>query len=919
MDLRGIVIVLLTPLLLANCSGKKSGVGEDIIVTQNKKIDNAINLRNNGQYKESVELFRSVQSEGISETEREYCIQNIHLCTVLYKEPAADEKLIYTNDIIPGLAQAILEHGRQVPRFELLYQVKSNLLSKGLSSSFFNLLTNEYLGLAHLLTNQHIDSALRYFKEAKEIINQNNMLASHTPRILHHLAGLTLINRDQISGLAYVNEALSFKVDSRLKAKLLIIRGTIFRKLGRFNASDSSYRLASESIFSTDTTLRLSLMRERTLQAIIMKDTLQFFAHMNSIHALAEGNPDREAQEDRLWGYYYLNIGNTRASIDHYMKALVQFQKQKYPETVLLMESLYILTQQHQVLKQYDHAEEAAYMALVAQTEAQGWPYTWENTLRPAAMNRLYSFINYDLLANVYLSRFKNSGFKDDQHLRKAVRLYEIIDSLMWFQVRVTEENAVLRFLEVGDKIYSAAVEACYLSFKRFGDEAYMEKAHHYMERDKALILYGDILLHDENYFPNVPSEFKKNELEIKRRIATVKNEGLLEGGKLAQAVRELDDHYHKMKLSYPSYYAAKFQQDIPGFDFYKEKARDEGKSIIQYLVGRENIYALNYASPGQFIQVPGAKELQDEVFSMRQLISTPQPLGDTAANRVFYQLSNSLYQKLVAPLAGLKKNLLIVPEGSLNDLPFEVLIDSQGKTFKEGNFLIKEHDIAYAHSLKTIQFGNGKLKSSFHNVLALAYSDPEETGLNTQWPYLKGSITELKQISTHFGEGATLRYGKDASKKFFLDEIEKPYDVVHVALHASSSHSDRLENKIYFPSRPGKDEVVYGYELVPKHCEAGLVMITGCESGFGPNVSGEGTYSLARAFLQGGAKSVVGSLWGLPDFSSAQLTGAFYGYLKSGSAPSAALADAKRDYLRTADKNTVHPFYWAGLVVYGN
>ena len=905
--------------MLVHCTGHKGNLDTDLLATENKSIIQAISLRNNGRYKEALELFQSAQSAGIPESEREYSLQNMHLCAVLAGVAVPLE--IYSNrkDIIPTLTRAIVALHRQEPLFESLHQVKSRLSSAGLSASFLNLMTNEQLGLAHQLAGLHMDSALHYFSQARQNIDLNPTLVSHTPRILYHLAGLTLVNRDQISGLAYVDEALSHPMDIQMKAKLRITQGTILRKLGRFNASDSIYHLASESISDVDTTLRLLLLRERALHAIMVKDSSAFAARMNAISTLATGDPDREAQQNRLWGYYYLNKGNSLASIRHYTWALAQFQKQKYPETVLLMEALYILTQQHQALKQYGPAEEAAYMALTTQTAIQGKPYTWENTLHPAAMNRLYSFINFDLLANVYLTRYKDSDLQDDTHLMKATRLYEVIDSLMWTQVRVAEENAVLRFLEVGDKIYAAAVEACYLAFQRFGDAVYMEKAHHYMERDKALILYGDILLHDQNYFPDIPREFKKRELAIKRRIAALKNEGMMESKNLALAIKDLDNHYHTMKLEYPAYYAAKFQQEIPDFGFYQEKAHGEDKSIIQYLMGREHLYILNYSIPGQFIQVRGAQSLQEEVFSLRSLISTPPLPGDSSVTGKFYRLSHSLHQQLVAPLAGLKKNLLLVPDGVLNDLPFEVLSGNRASVLSDGDFLVKEHDMAYAHSLKTTRFANATSKKGFRHVLAFAYSDPADPGLKTQWPFLKGSITELKQISTHFGEGATLRFGKDASKKFFLSSIEKPYDVVHVALHAASSHNDKLENKIYFPGEAGKDEVVYGYELVPRNCAADLVMITGCESGFGPNVSGEGTYSLARAFLQGGANNVVGSLWGLPDFSSAQLTGGFYQSLKSGSAPSAALAQAKRDYLRMADNNTAQPFYWAGLVVYGD
>jgi CHAT domain-containing protein len=205
-----------------------------------------------------------------------------------------------------------------------------------------------------------------------------------------------------------------------------------------------------------------------------------------------------------------------------------------------------------------------------------------------------------------------------------------------------------------------------------------------------------------------------------------------------------------------------------------------------------------------------------------------------------------------------------------------------------------------------------------FRKVLGFAYSSEGEANVVSQRPSLKGASTELKTIESLFSS-TQLYYGKQASRNSFLSEMEDSYDVIHLGLHAISSSNDRLENKIFFRSGTSIDDVVYGYEIIPKKINANLVVITACESAFGANVQGEGTYSLLRAFSQSGVEHVIGSLWSLPDQSSSRIIGEFYSGLISGKSPGTALNDAKRKYLESADQFTAAPYFWAGLVSYGH
>ena len=97
----------------------------------------------------------------------------------------------------------------------------------------------------------------------------------------------------------------------------------------------------------------------------------------------------------------------------------------------------------------------------------------------------------------------------------------------------------------------------------------------------------------------------------------------------------------------------------------------------------------------------------------------------------------------------------------------------------------------------------------------------------------------------------------------------------------------------------------------------ADLVVLSGCQTGLGKAVQGEGLVGLTRGFMYAGARRVVASLWQVDDESTADLMRRFYrAMLKDGRRPSEALRAAQLEMSR--DRRWAAPFYWAGFVLQG-
>lgn len=98
---------------------------------------------------------------------------------------------------------------------------------------------------------------------------------------------------------------------------------------------------------------------------------------------------------------------------------------------------------------------------------------------------------------------------------------------------------------------------------------------------------------------------------------------------------------------------------------------------------------------------------------------------------------------------------------------------------------------------------------------------------------------------------------------------------------------------------------------------DADLVTLSACDTALGREMAGEGLVGLTRAFQYAGARSVVATLWGVSDISTARFMESFYGYLRAGKTKDEALRAAQIDQIRKKT-GASHPFHWAAFQLTG-
>jgi len=91
--------------------------------------------------------------------------------------------------------------------------------------------------------------------------------------------------------------------------------------------------------------------------------------------------------------------------------------------------------------------------------------------------------------------------------------------------------------------------------------------------------------------------------------------------------------------------------------------------------------------------------------------------------------------------------------------------------------------------------------------------------------------------------------------------------------------------------------------------------VLSACETGLGEVQIGEGIFGLRRAFTLAGARTLVVSLWKVPDTQTQELMERFYRSIVAGLPCGEALYRAKQDMKKLHKK----PFYWGAFICQGD
>lgn len=352
------------------------------------------------------------------------------------------------------------------------------------------------------------------------------------------------------------------------------------------------------------------------------------------------------------------------------------------------------------------------------------------------------------------------------------------------------------------------------------------------------------------------------------------------------------------------------------------------------------------------------AKTIDEAVGSLRQALGNP-------ARRDAREHARAVDEKVMQPLRTLisdANQLLISPDGALNLIPFEALVDEQGR------YLVQRYAFAYLTSgrdLLRMQVS----RTAQNPSLVLAdplFGEPDLPQLakagnaggqhraqkrdsttttadlsSLYFAPLSGTAQEARAIKSLFPEART-SLGLQATESI-LKRSTAPR-LLHIATHGffltgasvssaaggntqATRPSARVENPLLRSGlalaganlrQSGDDDgILTALEASGLNLwGTKLVTLSACNTGVGEVRNGEGVYGLRRAFVLAGTETLVMSLWPVSDYVTRELITAYYKGLKQGLGRGESLRQVQLSMLKRSGRE--HPFYWASFIQSG-
>ena len=307
----------------------------------------------------------------------------------------------------------------------------------------------------------------------------------------------------------------------------------------------------------------------------------------------------------------------------------------------------------------------------------------------------------------------------------------------------------------------------------------------------------------------------------------------------------------------------------------------------------------------------------------------------------------------LLRPLAReLKtKRLLVVADGALQYIPFQVLINPETGARLIDHYEIVNEPSASSLALVLSEIGNRRPATNLIAVFAdpvFEITDPRikrnatdtldqpadmlvvrralrDVGITAdgmQIPRLFASGREANEIMALAPSSTSLKaVGFAANRdRVFSPELAR-YRIVHIATHGIVN-SERPEQSgillsLFDQQGRSQNGFLGLHDIYSLKLPADLVVLSACSTALGKDVKGEGLIGLTRGFMYAGAAGVVASLWKVDDEATAELMKHFYAaLLQKGLSPAAALRDAQLELAKHPRWQS--PYYWAGFVIQG-
>jgi CHAT domain-containing protein len=642
-------------------------------------------------------------------------------------------------------------------------------------------------------------------------------------------------------------------------------------------------------------------------------------------------------------GQIYLqrkNFKAAEAALERGVGVFTKGHQAKSPETATRWAAL---GDYYQGQKKYDQAQKtytSALWAISSKNKAKGFPpinslFSKEQAIRiltkkVAAMLALYEQSKY------------------------SVSLMEIYDyaqyNLEVFQLLKATVDLSLDFSDATVVVYEQLIEVCELLHKRTQEEKYVEQAFYLAETCKTTLLQIMMEEPEAQQFGDVPTSVIQKIQTLQKRMLWCHQQYW--AAQVSQEITALLDWYQQQMAdlqvnltlaqqalheNYPKYYQFKYNTKIATLGSIQQ-ALSDSTVLVQYLEGKESIYQFIIRKDTLAVRKIFWRTYKPTILKYYNHFTDSKLKGyvQSGGYKDFCITAYELYYKLMHhELLNKSKRIVIIPDGLLNYVPFETLLTDipvdhvHTINFPSLAYLLKQKQIAYNYS-STLWLDEAKvfktpinndilgMVATYANEKVVSSRTQELQKLRTSLRVREGVRAEMDSLSKKYaGDFYTDRYATE----YYFKDYANNYGILHLGVYARVDPDFPEYSSLIFAEDgyEEEDNVLTTNEIKQLNLNASMVVLSNCQTGYGPYQRGEGIINLGRSFIYAGSPSVILSLWEQDAAYSAIIMDYFYENLKQKVDKDVALRQAKLKYLKQAKGLDAHPAYWAGYIAIGN
>ncbi|MGE3526383.1 MAG: CHAT domain-containing protein, partial [Gemmatimonadales bacterium] len=327
----------------------------------------------------------------------------------------------------------------------------------------------------------------------------------------------------------------------------------------------------------------------------------------------------------------------------------------------------------------------------------------------------------------------------------------------------------------------------------------------------------------------------------------------------------------------------------------------DDHTALLEFIAGERGtpttLFVLTRTRLTAF-ELPSIDRLGPELARFSALVESGQD-----APALGRRLGRILLDSAMAVLGGGIDRLLIIPDGPLHRIDFELLRPGD-------RLLLESHEVSVVPSgAVLVQLRRRPRNERPLEVLAVGDPDLPERTADSAGAGVAAYLTAfadaggLERLPASGREArfaaslaprsvVLLRAG--ASEARFKRESLARYRLIHLATHAVVDEASLARTALALAPGDGEDGFLGPGELADLHFDADLIVLSGCRTAGGVIVRGEGILGLTATLLAAGGRSVLATRWAVGDRAVAAFLQRFYRAMARGATAGGALREAR-------------------------